>query len=71
MRNQKNRALCIGRAALGLSQYQVAHLAGLSTNRYWRIENGWAEATPDEREAIARVLQVEPSAAFPETAAAS
>jgi hypothetical protein len=41
-----------------ISQRDTAWLAQISTDRYWRIEDGWAEATPEEKRRIAKVLGV-------------
>lgn len=43
----------------------TAAAARISFNRYWRIENGYAEATEDERAKLARVLSVDVAEAFP------
>jgi DNA-binding XRE family transcriptional regulator len=42
----------------GISQRDTAHLAGLSLYPYWQIENGWRDATPEEKRAIAKALGV-------------
>jgi len=47
------------------SQTAVAAAAGISYNRYWRIENAIAEATPDEQKALAKVFGVRVSDVFP------
>jgi len=41
-----------------MSQRRLAQLAGLSEDRYWRIEKGYAGATDEEQAAIARALGV-------------
>lgn len=56
--------LRVARAALGISQYNTARLAGISANRYWRIENGQATPSVDEQAAIARVLALPLDAVF-------
>lgn len=42
-------------------QWLIESEAELSAGRYWRIENGLSEPTPDERKAIAKALGVKPS----------
>lgn len=61
---QSNR-LRVLRAERLLSQMDTAARAGISHNRYWRIENGYTEPTPDERRELARVLGSTIAAAFP------
>lgn len=61
--------LRVVRAEKRKSQMDTATEAAMSLNRYWRIENGYVEATSDERAALARVLGVEESEAFPEALA--
>lgn len=46
------------RAARGLSQLKVEQRARLTTGQYWRIENGYDEATDSELRRIAKVLHV-------------
>lgn len=41
-----------------LSQRKLALRAGIGPDRYWRIEDGWTEATDDEKARIAEVLGV-------------
>jgi transcriptional regulator with XRE-family HTH domain len=43
------------------TQLQVETQARLDSGRYWKIENGVADPTAEERERIARVLRVDPS----------
>lgn len=46
-----------------LTQTKLARRAGLSAARYWQIENGEGAApSDDEKTAVARVLNVPPSA---------
>lgn len=54
------------RAEARQTQYETAHRAGLGVNRYWRIENGWADPTSADKAAIAKALRVSQSDAFPE-----
>lgn len=63
--------LRVARARRPISQLKLATEAGLTENRYWRIENGYAEPTPDERAALARVLDTTEESLFPELAATS
>lgn len=53
------------RAGFKLSQRATALRSGIGEWRYWRIENQAAEATPDERRAIARTLRATIAEAFP------
>ncbi len=53
------------RAERRLSQMDAADKARMGVNRYWRIENGYADATADERAALARVFGVLESDVFP------
>lgn len=46
------------RAAKGISQLKVEQRAKLTTGQYWRIENGYDEATDSELRRIAKVLNV-------------
>lgn len=56
-RAEIRRRLRMQRTNLDLSQIDVAMKSDLSESRYWRIENGYDEATPDERGAIAKTLK--------------
>jgi len=47
------------------SQAAVAAAAGISYNRYWRIENAISEPTPDEQKALAKVFGVRVADVFP------
>lgn len=57
------------RADARISQLDLALEAGVAHHRYWRIENGYSEATKAEKSAIAKALKVQPSDAFPEAVA--
>jgi transcriptional regulator with XRE-family HTH domain len=46
------------RAARGLSQLKVEQRAKLTIGKYWRIENGYDDATDAELRRIAKVLGV-------------
>lgn len=66
-----NIRLRVLRAERGLSQMEVAAKAGMATNRYWRIENGYAEPTDDERTALAKkAFQVDVALVFPDAVSA-
>jgi len=69
MMNTGNR-LRLLRAEHRLSQYAAAVAAGVSHNRYWRIENGYTEPTDAERAKLAGVFGVSVSRAFPRRKAA-
>lgn len=53
------------RAERRINQWDTAKLAGITENRYWRIENGRADALPAERKALAKVFGVKISDVFP------
>jgi transcriptional regulator with XRE-family HTH domain len=50
----------------GISQRDLARLASIHPDRYWRIENQYAEPTEDEQAALAKVLGVARNLIFPE-----
>jgi transcriptional regulator with XRE-family HTH domain len=52
-----------------MSQMDTADAAKMSLNRFWRIENGYVEATAEERAALAGALDASESDAFPEAVA--
>lgn len=52
------------RAERRITQLDLAIKADIYEKRFWRIENGYAAATPDEQKRIARALKVQPSDAF-------
>jgi transcriptional regulator with XRE-family HTH domain len=57
------QTLRVLRAARDLTQYALAERAGLTQTRFWQIEHGQgAPLRRAERDAIARVLDVRPSA---------
>lgn len=68
MKAARNR-LRILRAERRQSQLDTAIASRIPASRYWRIENGYAEPTPEERERLARVLKVQESDAFPQAVA--
>jgi transcriptional regulator with XRE-family HTH domain len=61
-RDQIKKQYRIWRIAANKTQLDVQELARLDVGRYWKIENGVTAPTAYERQAIARVLKVEPSA---------
>lgn len=61
IRKTKNR-LRVLRADCEISQMDLAIKAGLSRDRYWRIENGYDKPTLGELGKLARALKVEPDA---------
>jgi transcriptional regulator with XRE-family HTH domain len=63
-KGDKNRLRVI-RADKRLTQLDTATRAGVPMTRYWKIENGYLDPTPEERKAIAKVLRVTESDAFP------
>ena len=57
------QTLRVLRAARDLTQHGLAERAGLTQTRFWQIEHGnGAPLRQSEREAIAKVLEVRPSA---------
>lgn len=64
-----NIRLRVLRAERGISQRDTAVKAKLSLDRYWRIENGYVDAQPEERERLARVFKVPVVDVFPEAEA--
>lgn len=54
------------RAERGFTQFETADLAKIARHRFWRIENGDLESSPEEQDALARVFGVTPSDIFPE-----
>lgn len=63
-RAELRRRLRTLRVGLDLSQIDTAQRANLSESRYWRIENGYDEPTPDERDAIAKALKTSSAELF-------
>jgi transcriptional regulator with XRE-family HTH domain len=51
-----------------ISQRDLAKAAGISADRYWRIENDHQVPTPEEVNALARELGTTPAELFPELA---
>jgi transcriptional regulator with XRE-family HTH domain len=49
----------------GISQMDVAKATRIEFNRYWRIENGYAEPRPKERAALAKFFKCAESVLFP------
>lgn len=48
-----------------LSQRAVAEAIGIPAARYWEIENGYTEATPREKKALAKELKATIEDLFP------
>lgn len=57
--------LRVFRAERGFSQLDTARLIGISRDRLWRIENGYLDATEDERAGLARIFGVSETDLFP------
>lgn len=57
--------LHVRRAERRWSQRTLAMKAGIGFDRYFRIEKGYTEPTPDECTAIADALQIGVDVAFP------
>lgn len=55
---RETNRLRVLRAEMRWSQMETAERARIGFNRYWRIENEYAEPEPDERAALARVFGV-------------
>ena len=60
VRKLRNR-LKVLRAEQQITQMDLAIKAGLSRDRYWRIENGYEQPALDERVKLARALRVDES----------
>lgn len=69
MAKQDRNKLRVLRAEKRLTQLDAAARAKIGATRFWKIENGYIEPTPEERTAIARALRVAVSDAFPESVA--
>jgi transcriptional regulator with XRE-family HTH domain len=59
------RRFRVRRATWGLTQQDAARRAGLSLNRYWRIEQGITEPTENERLRLADALRTPVGKLFP------
>jgi transcriptional regulator with XRE-family HTH domain len=68
MKAARNR-LRIVRAERRRSQLDTSIASQISASRYWRIENSYTEPTAEERERLARVLEVTVADVFPEAEA--
>jgi transcriptional regulator with XRE-family HTH domain len=64
MKTVRNR-LRVLRAERRMNQTNAARRSRIGFNRYWRIENGYAEATPEERDRLARIFKVSVDEVFP------
>jgi len=58
------------RAETRTTQMDLAAKTKIGMSRYWKIENGYVEATKRERAALARALKVDVQSAFPEVVSA-
>lgn len=70
MSRERKIAMRVKRAALELSQIEVAQKAGIQFQRYNRIENGVYDPTPAEAKAIAKALKAKADDLFPEQVSA-
>ena len=61
-----DNTLRIRRAERRLSQRALAKRARIQHDRYWRIQNDYAEPTDTERAALARVLGLPDDELFPQ-----
>jgi transcriptional regulator with XRE-family HTH domain len=57
--------LPVCRARRRISQRDLAKAAGISADRYWRIENDHNDPTDDEIRALAKALNATPAELFP------
>jgi transcriptional regulator with XRE-family HTH domain len=57
--------LRVRRAEKEVAQYDVSVAIGMSRDRYWRIEKGYAVPTDEEREALAAYFGVAVDTLFP------
>lgn len=60
--------LRVRRAEQRVTQLGLAMKARMTQTRVWRIENEYADPTPAEAKALARVLETTPVALFPSLA---
>ena len=60
----RNR-LRVLRAERRWNQLNTAKRAQFSQTKYWRIENGYTEASPQERQRLARIFKVSVDEVFP------
>lgn len=63
--------LRVRRAEQRLSQMALAARVGMSRDRFWRIENGFAEPTAAEQAALAEAVGAPRGVVFPVGAAVS
>lgn len=52
-----------------ISQYELAFRTDIKLYRYWRIEQGYVEATPAEKKRLAKALKATVEDAWPESQA--
>ena len=57
--------LRVARAKRRVNQRDVALVLDVGCDRYWRIENGYAEPTPEEQAKLARFLKIPIEELFP------
>lgn len=57
------------RAEVRITQREAAKKAKIGPYRYWMIENGHTEPTPDELASFAKLFRVAPESIFPGVAA--
>jgi transcriptional regulator with XRE-family HTH domain len=69
-KRDRNR-LRVLRAEKRLTQLDAAGRAKMGVTRYWKIENGYIDPLPEEREKLAKALRVDVAEAFPPEAVAS
>lgn len=67
MAPMKTNTLRVRRAERRVTQITLARQAGISENRYWRLENSYVKPTESEVRALATALGVDPSVIFPES----
>ena len=48
------------RIVKNIKWYELSKRTGLSNQRLWELQNGWAEPTREEKEALGRVLCCSP-----------
>jgi transcriptional regulator with XRE-family HTH domain len=65
----RSNRLRVIRAERAVSQLDTALEADVNPTRFWKLENGYAEPSEHEREAIANALGTSPEAIWPPTLA--
>ena len=64
----KGNTLRVRRAERRISQLDLSREVGIGVNRFWRIENGYADPTDEERASIASALGVSEAEIWPDLA---